>query len=158
MSDKKLKKDFTEGPIFVRMIIFAIPIILTGLLQLCYNMADNIVVGKFSGDEFALAAVGATGSLHTLIINLLMGIGAGAGIIVAHSYGAKDENTLSRAVHTSLTFSLFAGIAFAIIFFFVSKPALELVIGDQNKDQYRPSRHNIQIRRGRKKPQKRQQA
>ena len=124
MSDKKLKKDFTEGPIFVRMIIFAIPIILTGLLQLCYNMADNIVVGKFSGDEFALAAVGATGSLNTLIVNLLMGIGAGAGVVVAHCYGAKNEKMISRAVHTSITFSAFAGIGFAFLFFFISKPAL----------------------------------
>ena len=73
MSDVKIKKNFAEGPIFGRMVLFALPIILTGLLQLCYNMADNIVVGQFSGDEFALAAVGATGSLITLIINLFIG-------------------------------------------------------------------------------------
>ena len=83
------KRDFTQGPIFSKMITFTIPIILTALLQLCYNMADNIVVGKFSGEEFALAAVGATGPLNNLIINLLMGIGGGGAIVIAHLFGAS---------------------------------------------------------------------
>lgn len=123
----KAKRDFTSGPLFGKMILFTIPIILTGLLQLCYNMADNIVVGKFSGDEFALAAVGATGSLTGLVTNVFMGIGAGAGIVVAHSYGAKDYERVSRAVHTSITFSSIAGIAFGVILFFVAEPALTLM-------------------------------
>ena len=54
---KRTKRDFTEGPLFSKMIIYTIPIILTALLQLCYNMADNIVVGKFSGEQFALASL-----------------------------------------------------------------------------------------------------
>ena len=124
---KKQKIDFTEGPLFSKMIKYTIPIILTALLQLCYNMADNIVVGKFSGEPFALAAVGATGPLNNLIINLLMGIGAGGAIVVAHAFGAKDYSKLSRAVHTSITFSLLGGIVFGIVFFLVSKPALTLM-------------------------------
>ena len=91
------KNNFTEGPLLLLILKYAIPVILSGLLQMCYNMADNIIVGKFSGDEFALAAVGATGELTRLIINLLMGIGAGAGIIVAQSYGAGDEKRLSKS-------------------------------------------------------------
>jgi len=124
---KSKKRDFTEGPIFKSMLLYTIPIILTALLQLCYNMADNIVVGRWSGEEFALAAVGATGPLNNLIVNLLMGIGAGGAIVVAHAFGAKDYDKLSRAVHTSVTFSFIGGIIFGLIFFLVSKPALTLM-------------------------------
>ena len=123
----KKKRDFTEGPLFKQMVIFTIPIILTSLLQICYNMADNIVVGKFSGEEFALAAVGATGPLSGLIVNLLMGIGGGGAIVIAHALGAKDYKKLDRAIHTSLTFSFFGGIIFGLLFFFISKPALTLM-------------------------------
>ena len=121
------KTDFTAGPIFSQILRYAIPVMLTGLLQMFYNLADNVIIGKFSGDEFALAAVGATSELTRMIINLLMGIGAGAGIIVAQACGAGDEEKLSKTVHTSITFSLFAGTAFAFIFFFTAKPALTLM-------------------------------
>ena len=127
MTKTRKKIDFTDGPIFNKMVVYTIPIILTALLQLCYNMADNIVVGKFSGEEFALAAVGATAPLSNLITNLLMGIGGGGAIVIAHAFGAKDYKQLDRAVHTSVTFSLIGGIAVGFIFFFVSKPALMLM-------------------------------
>ncbi|MBQ9070027.1 MAG: MATE family efflux transporter [Clostridia bacterium] len=123
----KLKKDFTEGPLFFRITLFALPIMLTGMLQILYNMADNIVVGKFSGDPNALAAVGCTGSLTTLIINLLLGIASGAGVVVAQLYGAKDNEKLSRTVHTSMLFSLFGGIFTALVGLIVARPALVLM-------------------------------
>ncbi|MBQ8302192.1 MAG: MATE family efflux transporter [Clostridia bacterium] len=123
----KQKRDLTEGPLFLPMIMFVIPIILTGMLQIVYNMADNIVVGRFSGDEYALAAVGSTTSLSNLIINLLMGIGGGSGVVIAQSYGAKEYDRLSRAVHTSMMFSLIGGAAFCIIGLLISRPALELM-------------------------------
>ena len=106
MSGTKTKRDLTEGPLFVPIFTFVVPIILTGMLQILYNMADNIVVGRFSGDELALAAVGSTSSLSNLIINLLMGIAGGSAVVIAQSYGAKDFERLSRAVHTSMLFSL----------------------------------------------------
>lgn len=121
------KRNLTEGPLFIPMIQFVIPIILTGMLQIFYNMADNIVVGRFSGDELALAAVGSTSSLSNLIVNLLMGIAGGAGVVIAQSYGARDFNKLSRAVHTSVVFSLMGGIAFCIFGLLISGPALELM-------------------------------
>lgn len=124
---KTRRRDFTEGPIFSQLIVYAIPVILTALLQYFYGMADNIVVGKFSGDEFALAAVGATAELTRLMTNLLMGVGAGAGIIVAQAFGAGDKDRLSKAVHTSVTFSGVAGIFFAFIFYFAAEPALNLM-------------------------------
>ena len=123
----KTKRDLTEGPLFLPMISYVVPIILTGLLQILYNMADNIVVGRFSGDDLALAAVGSTSSLSNLIINLLMGIAGGSGVVIAQSYGAKDKETLSRAVHTSMLFSVIGGIFFCILGLIISAPALEIM-------------------------------
>ena len=68
MAMTKTKRNFTEGPIFTKMLLFVIPIILSGILQVAYNMADSIVVGQFSGDDDALGAVGSASSLTTLII------------------------------------------------------------------------------------------
>ena len=127
MTLTKKKVDLTEGPIFGRMFLYVLPIMLTGILQLVYNMADHMVVGQFSGDNTALAAVGSTASLTNLIVNLFMGITAGTGVVVARNYGAKDDETLSRAVHTSMLFALLGGIAFSIIGFTVSAPALEIM-------------------------------
>ncbi len=121
------KRNLTEGPLFIPMIQFVIPIILTGMLQIFYNMADNIVVGRFSGDELALAAVGSTSSLSNLIVNLLMGIAGGAGVVIAQSFGARDYNKLSRAVHTSVVFSLIGGVAFCFFGLIISGPALTLM-------------------------------
>ena len=123
----KQKSSLTEGPIFTKMALYVLPIMMTGILQLLYNMADHMVVGQFSGDTTALAAVGSTASLTNLIVNLFMGITAGAGVIVARNYGAKDYDTLSRAVHTSMLFALIGGIAFSLIGIGVSAPALELM-------------------------------
>ena len=122
------KKNFTEGPLFWRISAFAIPIMLTGILQICYNMADNIVVGKFSGEPLALAAVGCTGSLSGLIINLLLGFaGGGAGVVIAQLYGAKDDRRVSRGVHTSMVVAVVGGFLFMAIGLAVSRPALVLM-------------------------------
>ncbi len=127
MDKTKQKLSLTEGPIFSRIIIFALPIMATGILQILYNMADNIVVGQFSGDHNALGSVGSTSSLTNLIINLLLGIAVGTSVVVSRAYGAKDDQTVSRAVHTSLAFSLVGGIAFMLIGLLVSRPALVLM-------------------------------
>ena len=127
MNAIKKKKDFTQGPLFVPMLMFVLPIMLTGILQVLYNMADNMVVGQFSGDPNALAAVGSTSSLTNLVVNVLMGLGAGSGIVVSHAFGAKNYGTLEKAVHTAITFSLIGGIAFSAIGFLISEPALTLM-------------------------------
>ena len=124
---KSIKQDFTEGSLFFKITAFAIPIILTGILQSLYNMADNIVVGKFSGDPTALAAVGSTSSLVNMIINVMMGISAGASIVVSHAYGAKQDSVLSRAVHTAMSFSAILGVAFMTMAIFISRPTLALM-------------------------------
>ena len=126
-SNLKPRRNFTEGPIFFRITLFALPIMLTGILQICYGMADNIIVGRFSGDTTALAAVGCTGSLSTLVINLLLGISSGAGVVISQLYGSNDERRVERAVHTSIVFALFGGIFMSILGLLISKPALVLM-------------------------------
>ena len=127
ISAAKIKKNFTEGPLFFRITLFAIPIMLTGFLQIAYNMADNIVVGKFSGDPNALAAVGSCGSLNALIINFLFGIGGGAGVVVAQFFGAGENAKLSRCVHTAMLLALLGGIGFGAIGFALGRPLLILM-------------------------------
>lgn len=127
MKNVKTKTSLAEGPIFVRMILFTLPIILTGLLQVMYNMADNIVVGRFSGDELALAAVGSTSSLTTLIVNFLSGLATGAGVVIAQAYGARDTQRTSRSIHTAVVFSVVSGVAFAMLSFALASPALQLM-------------------------------
>lgn len=136
MPQVKRKKDFTSGPLFIPIFAFVVPIILTGMLQMIYNMADNIVVGRFSGNDLALGAVGSTTSLSNLIVNLLMGVAGGAGVVIAQSYGAKDNEKLSRAIHTSTFFSLIGGIAFCILGLAIAKPALILMETKEEFFQY----------------------
>ena len=125
LRNKKLS--FTDGPIFWRIILFALPIMATGVLQILYNMADNIVVGQFSGDPNALGAVGSTSSLTNLLTNLLIGVSVGTSVVVAQSFGAKNERMVSRTVHTALTFALFGGLAFMGVGLIIARPALELM-------------------------------
>ena len=121
------KKNFTEGPIFWRITLFALPIMLTGVLQICYGMADNIVVGKFSGDPLALAAVGCTSTFSNLVINLLLGLAAGTGIVVAQCYGAKEHKLVSRGVHTAIIVALVGGILFMTVGLIICRPVLVLL-------------------------------
>ncbi len=123
----KDKGSLTEGPIFVRMLLFVIPIILTGVLQVMYNMADNIVVGQFSGDPDALGAVGSTSSLTVLVTNVMISLSSGAGVVIAQFFGARDDDKVSRTVHTSMLFSLIGGIVFMIVGILVAGPVLKLI-------------------------------
>ena len=132
MLSTKKTRNFTEGPLFFRILLFSLPIMITGVLQLLYNMADNIVVGQFSGDPNALGAVGSTSSLTNLILNLLLGTSAGTGVVVAQCIGAKRDRDVSRAVHTAMIFSFFAGVAFGLIGLIISRPVLDM-IGPQKR-------------------------
>lgn len=123
----KRRVDATEGPMFSKMLFFVIPLMLTNLLNNLYNMADNIVIGQFSGDPTALAAIGVTGSLNSFFVNFAVGISAGAGVIVARNFGAKDKNGLSRSVHTAIALSVIVGIIIGILRFILSEGALVLM-------------------------------
>ncbi len=127
MTGVKTSRNFTEGPLFVRMFIYAIPIMLTGILQMLYNMADHIVVSQYSGDNTALAAIGSTSSLINLVIGLLMGIGGGAAVVIAQLIGAQRRDEVSRASHTAMLFSFLGGIFIMCLGLLISEPILALM-------------------------------
>ena len=118
------KQNFTEGPLFFKILLFALPLMLTAVLQTLYGMADGVIVGRFSGDNLALAAIGSTSSLTVLIINLLINGSSGTGVVMAQAFGAKDTDLMSRVAHTSVAFAGISGTIFMIIGIIVSRPAL----------------------------------
>lgn len=127
MFRSKKVRSLTEGPIFFRILAFAFPIMVTGLLQVLYNMSDNIVVGQFSGEPTALGSVGSTSAINSFILNIIVGISGGAGVVVAHHFGAKEEDGVSRAVHTAMSFSVILGLIVGAIGFILSSPVLRLI-------------------------------
>ena len=124
---KKKNIDATEGPIFSKMVVFVIPLMLTNLIQQLYSMADSIVVGQFSGDPNALAAIGSTSTFIALITALFTGFAAGASVVASRSFGAKDNEALSKAAHTSIFFGAIVGISLGLIALLVSEPLLLLL-------------------------------
>lgn len=128
MSEKKksYEMNMCEGPLVGKMLVFSIPLMFSGILQLLFNAADTIVVGRYAGKE-ALAAVGSTSSLINLMVNLFMGLSVGANILVARYYGAKKEEDMKETVHTSITVAAAAGIVLAVLGNLFAKPLLELM-------------------------------
>ena len=116
----------THGPLLGKLIIFTIPIILSGVLQLLFNAADVIVVGRFAG-EASLAAVGSTNSLINLMTNLFIGMSVGANVCAAQFYGAGQEKDVKKTVHTSVAFSIICGFILIFIGLFLAKPILEIM-------------------------------
>ena len=105
---KRNQRDLTSGPLLSGIIAYTVPIILTSVLQLLFNAADLVVVGRFRG-SLAVGAVGATGALTNLIVNLFVGLSVGAGVSVAHAIGARQEKMLHRIVHTAIFVALVGG-------------------------------------------------
>ncbi len=108
--------DMTHGPILSKMLLFALPLMLSSILQLVFNAADVIVVGKFAGDN-SLAAVGSTGALVNLLTNLFIGLSVGSNVMVARYFGAGDKEHVKMTVHTSMLISLIGGVALAAVGF-----------------------------------------
>jgi len=115
--------DMCSGPMLGNMFRFAMPIMASGLLQQFYNTMDMTVVGQFAGKE-ALAAVGSTGSLIALIVNLFMGLSVGASVAVARAWGARDHERISQATHTAITTAGLCGFVLILIGFFFAKTCL----------------------------------
>ena len=122
----KAKIDMTHGPLLGKLIIFTIPIILSGVLQLLFNAADVIVVGRFAG-EASLAAVGSTGSLINLMTNLFIGMSVGANVCAAQFYGGGHHKDVKKTVHTSTAFSIICGVVLIFIGLFLARPILEIM-------------------------------
>lgn len=103
-----------EGPLLKKIIIYTIPIILTGMLQLLFNAADLMVVGRFCGSR-SVAAVGATGSLINLLINAFIGLSVGSGVSVAQGLGANDNEDVYRVVHTTIPVAILGGAVLTVV-------------------------------------------
>ena len=123
---RRYEMDMTTGALLPEILLFSGPLILTGVLQLLYNAADVVVVGRFAGAT-SLAAVGSTGSLINLIINIFMGLSVGASVMVARYYGAGDARRVQEAVHTSITVALISGFVVGAFGFIMAKPILRLM-------------------------------
>ena len=123
---KRYEMDMTSGPILPKMLVYAGPLVLSGILQLLYNAADVIVVGRFSGAE-ALAAVGSTGALINLLINVFMGLSVGASVAVSHAYGAGDARSIRKGVHTAISLALISGVLVGALGVIAAHPMLKMM-------------------------------
>ena len=118
--------DMTNGPLVGKIVRFAVPLAISGILQLLFNAADIIVVGQFVGPS-ALAAVGSTSALINLIVNLFIGLSIGVNVLVARYYGAGDRKDLHETVHTAVLVSVISGVALVFIGIGLSRPLLEMM-------------------------------
>lgn len=112
-----------SGPLFSKMLIFALPIIAMNILQLLFNAADMITVGRFSSRE-ALAAVGATGALINLLINTFIGLSVGTVVVVAQGYGSGNVSDLNDSIHTSIAISIILGLVVMVLGLVFCNPLL----------------------------------
>jgi len=118
--------DMTEGPLLSKVLFFALPIMLSGILQLVFNAADTIVVGRFAGNE-ALAAVGSVGSLNNMIVSLFIGLSVGVNVLVARFTGSRENENVSETVHTAVLLSIIGGVVLSAVGFVLAHPLLTLM-------------------------------
>ena len=126
MTKKSYEMDMCNGPLWGKILLFSIPLMLSGILQLLFNAADIIVVGRYAGSE-ALAAVGSTSSLINLLTNVFIGLSVGSNVLIARSFGAKQEEEVSETVHTSILLSLISGTILCLMGILLAKPLLTLM-------------------------------
>ena len=119
MAQTSRSADLTSGPMLQKIILFSIPLAASSILQLLFNAADVVVVGRFAGST-ALAAVGSNGSLINLLVNLFVGLSLGANVVAARCFGAKDERGVQNTVQTSVTLGLVSGVLLAVVGFFAA--------------------------------------
>ena len=123
---KSYEIDMTSGPLLGKILLFSIPLMLSGILQLLFNAADIIVVGRFAGSG-ALAAVGSTSSLINLLINVFVGLSVGVNVLVARYYGARKDKDVSETVHTAVTTSIVSGFILVVLGILLANPLLRLM-------------------------------
>ncbi|MDE7323721.1 MAG: MATE family efflux transporter [Lachnospiraceae bacterium] len=124
--NKKYEIDMCSGSVFQKMLVFALPLMCSSILQLLFNAADIVVVGRFAGDN-ALAAVGSNTALINLLTNIFVGLSVGSNVLTAQYYGAKRERDLKETVHTSMLLSLYSGLLLTLIGFVGARRLLELM-------------------------------
>lgn len=128
---KKHRAGMLQGPLLPSILLYTVPIILTSVLQLLFNAADLVVVGRYCG-SVSVAAVGATGALTNLIVNLFIGLSVGAGVTVAHGLGAKNNMVVHRTVHTALPAALVCGIGLTVVGVLFSEDLLRMMGTPEN--------------------------
>lgn len=126
MSDNKYRIDMVNGPLAGKLLLFALPLMASSILQLLFNAADVIVVGRYAGKE-ALAAVGSTSSLINLLVNLFIGFSVGTNVVVARDLGAGRQEDVRRSVHTSVTVALASGLILLAVGTLLCRQMLELM-------------------------------
>ncbi|MBQ6899531.1 MAG: MATE family efflux transporter [Firmicutes bacterium] len=126
--ERKVKHEIimTEGPILSKMLMFAFPLMASSMLQILFNAADIVVVGRFAGDN-SLAAVGSTTSLVNLMVTLFLGLSVGANVVTARYFGAQKSRELGETVHTAITVSLVSGAFLTVLGLIFAEPALRLM-------------------------------
>lgn len=112
--EKKYEIDMVNGPILKKMLLFTVPLICSSVLQLLFNAADIVVVGRYAGDN-SLAAVGSNGALINLMTNVFIGLSVGANVLAARDYGSGSEKELSKTVHTAMLLSILCGVFLTIL-------------------------------------------
>ena len=122
----RYEMDMTQGPLLSKILRFAIPLILTGMLQLLYNAADIVVVGRFAGSR-ALAAVSSTSALINVFVYLFMGLSMGGSVIVAREYGAGNPKGVKEAVHTAMGIAVVSGLLAGALGIVLCRPMLRLM-------------------------------
>ncbi len=115
--------DMSKGPLLKNILLFALPLAASGVLQILYNAADQIVVAKWAGGT-ALAAVGSNAALINLLVNLFVGLSLGANVIIARFFGAGDDRSVSESAHTAMCLSVFCGLLAMAAGLIVARPAL----------------------------------
>ncbi len=118
--------DMRQGSLLKQIILFSIPVILSGFIQNLFNAADMIVVGNFAGSN-ALAAVGATSSLCNAMVNFFLGLSVGCGVVSSHFFGANDDENLGKVINTAFYSSILVGFLLILIGFVFSKPLLKIM-------------------------------
>ncbi len=122
----KKELDLLQGSIVDKMLIFALPLAMTGILQQLLNAADVAIVGQFAGKE-AMAAVGSNSPVIGLIVNSIVGIGIGANVVAARYIGSNEKENITKVVHTAITFSLICGVILIGICELLSGPIIDLL-------------------------------
>lgn len=123
---RSYEMDMCNGPILGKILLFSVPLMMSGILQLLFNAADIIVVGRFAGSS-ALAAVGSTSSLINLLINVFVGLSVGVNVLVGKYYGGQRDKDVSETVHTAVTTSIISGLILVVLGWAAARPLLHMM-------------------------------
>ena len=141
MATTSRSADLTSGPMLQKIILFSVPLAASSILQLLFNAADVVVVGRFAGST-ALAAVGSNGALINLLVNLFVGLSLGANVVAARCFGARDEKGVQDTVHTAVALGLVSGVLLAVVGFCAARGLLERMAQTVHLDE--PIRTTVQ--------------